>query len=114
MTNPYRSLVSPATLPETYAVGDSSTGAEFKAAAGGRKFACIKRRDVLALAAGAFAWTSTSYAQKRATATIGYLCPESSGLFASRLKAFHQGLGELGFVDNRNVAIEYRWAEGQY
>ena len=45
---------------------------------------------------------------------IGYLCPESPELFASRLKAFHQGLGEAGFVEGRNVAIDYQWAEGQY
>jgi putative ABC transport system substrate-binding protein len=45
---------------------------------------------------------------------IGYLCPESPELFASRLKAFHEGLGETGFVEGRNVAIDYRWAEGQY
>jgi len=45
---------------------------------------------------------------------IGYLCPESPGLFASRLKAFHQGLGEIGYVEGRNVRIDYRWAEGDY
>jgi putative ABC transport system substrate-binding protein len=45
---------------------------------------------------------------------IGYLCPESPQLFASRLKAFHEGLGETGFVEGRNVAIEYLWASGQY
>jgi putative ABC transport system substrate-binding protein len=45
---------------------------------------------------------------------IGYLCPESPTLFASRLKAFHDGLGEAGFVEGSNVAIDYQWAEGQY
>jgi putative ABC transport system substrate-binding protein len=45
---------------------------------------------------------------------IGYLCPESPELFTSRLKAFHEGLGEIGFVEGRNVVINYRWAEGQY
>jgi ABC-type uncharacterized transport system substrate-binding protein len=45
---------------------------------------------------------------------IGYLCPESPGLFASRLKAFHEGLGERGYVEGRNIQIDYRWAEGQY
>ena len=45
---------------------------------------------------------------------IGYLCAESPELFASRLKAFHEGLGETGFVEGRNVAIDYQWAEGQY
>ncbi|HEX3348407.1 MAG TPA: ABC transporter substrate-binding protein [Acetobacteraceae bacterium] len=45
---------------------------------------------------------------------VGYLCPESPARFASRLKAFREGLAESGYVDGRNVAIEYRWAEGQY
>jgi putative ABC transport system substrate-binding protein len=45
---------------------------------------------------------------------IGYICPESAGPFASRLRAFHEGLGELGYVEGRNVAIEYQWAEGEY
>ena len=54
------------------------------------------------------------YAQKPAMPVIGYLCPESPELFASRLKAFHEGLGETGFVEGRNVAIDYQWAEGQY
>ena len=45
---------------------------------------------------------------------IGYLCAESPELFASRLTAFHQGLREAGFVEGRNVAIDYQWANGQY
>jgi putative ABC transport system substrate-binding protein len=64
--------------------------------------------------AGAATWTSSLHAQKLAMPVIGYLCPESPELFASRLKAFHQGLGEAGFVEGRNVAIDYQWAEGQY
>jgi len=44
---------------------------------------------------------------------IGFLGSESLG-FAGRLRAFHQGLRETGFVEGRNVAIEYRWAEGEY
>ncbi len=53
-------------------------------------------------------------AQSPAMPVIGYLGPESPGPFASRLKAFHEGLAESGYVEGRNVAIEYRWAEGQY
>jgi putative ABC transport system substrate-binding protein len=45
---------------------------------------------------------------------IGFLGSESPIQFAGRLRAFHQGLNEAGFVDGRNVTIEYRWAESQY
>jgi putative tryptophan/tyrosine transport system substrate-binding protein len=45
---------------------------------------------------------------------IGYLGPESPSPFASRLRAFHDGLAESGYAAGRNVTIEYRWAEGQY
>ena len=90
------------------------TSAELNAVTWGRKFGRIGRRDVLALLAGAVAWTSPSHAQRSAIPVIGYLCPESPGLFASRLKAFHEGLGEIGFIEGRNVAIDYQWAEGQY
>jgi putative ABC transport system substrate-binding protein len=90
------------------------TSAELNAVTCGRKFGRIGRRDVLALLAGAAAWTSPSHAQRSTIPVIGYLCPESPGLFASRLKAFHEGLGEIGFIEGRNVAIDYRWAEGQY
>jgi putative tryptophan/tyrosine transport system substrate-binding protein len=74
----------------------------------------MRRRDVLMLLGGAAVWTRPSRAQSPMMPVIGYLGPESPGLFASRLKAFHDGLAESGYVDGRNVAIEYRWAEGQY
>jgi putative ABC transport system substrate-binding protein len=92
----------------------------FKAAKCGGTFDRIKRRDFLALLGGAATWTLPSHAQRPAMPVIGsmpvigYLCPESPGRFASRLKAFHEGLGEIGFVEGRNVAIDYQWAEGQY
>src|SRR6266403_785303 len=95
-------------------IGESMTSAELNAVRCGRKFGRIGRRDVLALLAGAAAWTSPSHAQRSAIPVIGYLCPESPGLFANRLKAFHEGLGEIGFIEGRNVAIDYQWAEGQY
>ena len=85
--------------------------ANFNSIASRRGF---RRRDVLALMAGAATWTTFVHAQKPAMPVIGYLCAESPELFASRLKAFHEGLAEAGFVEGRNVAIEYQWAEGQY
>ena len=78
------------------------------------RFDRIKRRDFLALLGGAAAWTHPVFAQEPAMPVIGYLCPESPGPFASRLKAFHDGLSESGYVVGRNLMIEYRWAEGQY
>ena len=45
---------------------------------------------------------------------IGFLNPTSAGTQADRLRAFHHGLKETGHVEGENVAIEYRWAEGQY
>src|SRR5687767_9754466 len=74
----------------------------------------MRRRDFLALLGGATtAWPLVSYAQQR-TAVIGYLATGSPDTFASRLAAFGQGLGEHGFVEGRNAAIEYRWASGIY
>src|ERR1700681_2118527 len=45
---------------------------------------------------------------------IGFLSSASRDPFAQQLAAFHRGLHEAGFVEGRNVAIEYRWADGQY
>ena len=73
-----------------------------------------RRRDFLVWMVGAATWTNASYAQKPSMPVIGYLCPESPQLFASRLRAFHQGLGEAGFVEGRNVTIDFQWANGQY
>ena len=96
-------------------VGANMTRMGFKIAAGlGRTFGRIRRRDFLALLSSAATWAFPARAQKSAMPVIGYLCPESPGPFASRLKAFHAGLGEIGYVEGRNVAIVYQWAEGQY
>src|SRR5207248_6593529 len=75
----------------------------------------MQRREALATLAGAaVAWPLAARAQQKAMPVIGYL---SSGLprsTASNVAAFHKGLGEAGYVDGQNVAIEYRWAEGNY
>ena len=95
-------------------VDTNMTSTGFRAAGCGRTFGRVRRRDFLALLGGAATWAFPAHAQKPARPVIGYLCPESPGLFASRIKAFHAGLGEIGYVEGRNVAIVYQWAEGQY
>ncbi|WP_092156704.1 ABC transporter substrate-binding protein [Bosea sp. CRIB-10] len=58
--------------------------------------------------------TISARAQQKATPVIGYLGSESPEAYASRLVAFAEGLAEAGYVDGRNVAIDFRWAEGEY
>ncbi|CAN5293963.1 ABC transporter substrate-binding protein [soil metagenome] len=72
----------------------------------------IRRRDFIALVGGAMAWISPARAQTMPL--IGYLGSENPERYSSRLKAFREGLAEAGYTEGKNVAIEFRWAEGQY
>jgi putative ABC transport system substrate-binding protein len=74
----------------------------------------MKRRDFIASIGLATAWTLPARAQLSAAPVVGYLGPESPEFFASRVNAFRDGLAAAGFVEGRNVAVEYRWAEGRY
>jgi putative ABC transport system substrate-binding protein len=77
------------------------------------RFNLLQRRELITLVGRtAAAWPLAAHAQQRATPVIGLLGSESPNLWASRMQAFHQGLNETGYVDGRNVVIEYRWAEG--
>jgi|SRR5262245_17406662 len=73
----------------------------------------IGRRELLAALGGARSRGRSAHAQQAATPVIGFLGPESPAQWGGRLRAFHQGLGEAGYIEGRNVTIEYRWAESQ-
>jgi putative tryptophan/tyrosine transport system substrate-binding protein len=80
----------------------------------------IRRREFITLLGGTVVgplpawWRTTARAQQRALPVIGFLNGQSAYDYAARLSAFRQGLNETGYVEHRNVGIEYRWAEGQY
>ena len=75
----------------------------------------MRRRDFITLFGGATAaWPAVARAQQQAAPVIGLINAGTAAGYATQVTAFRQGMAGVGYVEGRNVAIEYRWAEGQY
>ncbi len=73
----------------------------------------MKRRNISRLIGGVALWPVVAHAQPKAGPVIGYLGAETPELFATRLKAFRDGVSAAGFHEGQNVGFEYRWAMGR-
>src|SRR5580693_6867711 len=75
----------------------------------------MRRRDFVTLVSGAaVAWPLTARAQQPGMRVLGWLAAPSAAPYARFTAAFRDGLKAAGYIEGQNVAIEYRWAEGQY
>jgi ABC-type uncharacterized transport system substrate-binding protein len=75
----------------------------------------MRRREFITVLGGAASWPLAAYAQQSAkVARIGFLGNSTAALEANLLGPFREGLRELGYQEGRNLAIEFRWADGKY
>ena len=73
----------------------------------------MRRRDFIKVIGGTVAWPLTARAQQPAMPVVGFLNVASPDGYRPMVAAFRQGLKESGYVEDRNVAIEFRWAGGE-
>jgi len=74
----------------------------------------IRRREFIAGLGSAVAWPLAARAQERPLPVVAFIGPLSAEAAVRYLGAFHAGLGELGYVEGRNVVISYHWLNGNY
>jgi putative ABC transport system substrate-binding protein len=75
----------------------------------------MRRREFITPLGGvAAAWPLAARAQQASMPVVGFLHSGSPRPYAGRMAGFRQGLGDTGFVEGKDVALEYRWAEGNY
>jgi ABC-type uncharacterized transport system substrate-binding protein len=73
----------------------------------------MRRREFITMIGGVAAWPLAAHAQQSVLPVVGFVNLASAKAYAPQLSAFLKGLSEVGYVDGRNVSIEYRWAEGR-
>ena len=74
----------------------------------------IGRREFITLLGGASTWPLAVRAQQGVMPVVGFLGSTSPDLYAHVVRSYRQGLAEAGYVEGRDVAIDFRWAESQY